>query len=147
MNKISLKKLKVVFVGCARDCEPFIQKSLDNFKLYSSLFGESYQVIVENGSKDSTREILKKNQTKNDYYLFEDHLNNLPIRGMRLEKARNIIIDKIKNTSKLNSCDLLIVMDLCVKKNFLLFGIKIYIIQKWNKMKIKIVQNNFCILT
>ena len=39
------------------------EKSLDNIKLYSSLFKESYQVVVENGSKDQTREILKKNQS------------------------------------------------------------------------------------
>ena len=96
---MNYKDLNVVFVGCARDCGDTLQKSLDNIKIYSSLFNKSYQVIVENGSKDNTREILKNNQTKNDYYLFEDHLNELPIRGLRLEKARNIIIDKIKTIS------------------------------------------------
>ena len=40
----------------------FSQKTLDNIKSYSSLFKESFQVIIENGSKDKTREILKKNQ-------------------------------------------------------------------------------------
>ena len=112
------KKLRVVFAGCARDCEPYLQKSLDNIKFYSSLFKESYQVVVENGSKDQTREILKKNQSQNEYYLFEDHLNELPIRGLRLEKARNIIIEKIKSDSRLSKCDLLIVLDLDGSGNY-----------------------------
>ncbi len=115
---MNYKDLNVVFAGCARDCGDTLQKSLDNIKIYSSLFNKSYQVIVENGSKDSTREILKNNQTKNDYYLFEDHLDEWPIRGLRLEKARNIIIDKIKTISKLRECDLFIVMDLDGSGNY-----------------------------
>jgi|TARA_B100001964_G_scaffold3475_1_gene3831 hypothetical protein len=111
MENFNPKNLRVVFAGCARDCEPFLQKTLENIKSYSSLFKESFQVIIENGSKDKTREILKKNQTEKDHYLFEDHLNNLPVRGLRLEKARNTFIEKIKSTSKLNKCDLLIVLD------------------------------------
>ena len=97
MENFNPKNLRVVFAGCARDCEPFLQKTLENIKSYSSLFKESFQVIIENGSKDKTREILKKNQTEKDHYLFEDHLNNLPVRGLRLEKARNTFIEKIKS--------------------------------------------------
>ena len=112
MNNLNLKDLKVVFGGCVRDCSKFLPKSLENLKFYSSLFKESFTVIVENGSKDKTREILKENKNSNDFYLFEDDLNQLPSRGQRLEKARNLIIEKIKNTSVLNSCDLFIVLDL-----------------------------------
>ena len=35
MNKINLKELKVVFAGCERDCEPFIQK-----KTYERFFAK-----------------------------------------------------------------------------------------------------------
>ena len=112
MENFNAKDLSVVFAGCARDCEPFLKKTLDNIKSYSSLFKESFKIIIENGSKDKTREILKKNQTEKDYYLFEDHLDKLPLRGLRLEKARNTFIEKIKSTNKLNKCDLLIVLDL-----------------------------------
>ena len=112
------KELKVVFAGCARDCEPFLKKSLENIKYYSSIFKKSYQVIVENGSIDKTKEILDKNKTENDFYLYEDHLNNLPFRGFRLEKARNIIIEKIKNNIELNECDLLVVLDLDESGNY-----------------------------
>ena len=118
MEKFNSKNLSVVFAGCARDCEPFLKKTLDNIKSYSSLFKESFQVIVENGSKDNTREILKKNQSEKDYYLFEDDLNKLPFRGLRLEKARNTFIQKIKSTNRLKKCDLLIVLDLDESGNY-----------------------------
>ena len=70
------KELKVVFAGCARDCEPFLKKSLENIKYYSSIFKKSYQVIVENGSIDKTKEILDKNKTENDFYLYDYRLCN-----------------------------------------------------------------------
>ena len=118
MNNFDLKNLNVVFAGCARDCEPFLKKTLDNIELYSSLFKESFKVIIENGSKDKTRDILKKNQTENDFYFFEDHLNDLPNRGLRLEKARNFFIEKIKSNNKLKNCNLLIVLDLDGSGNY-----------------------------
>ena len=118
MKNFDCKNLSVVFAGCARDCEPFLKKTLDNIEHYSSFFKESYKVIIENGSKDKTRDILKKKQTKNDFYYFEDQLNNLPNRGLRLEKARNIFIEKIKSNKKLNNCNLLIVLDLDESGNY-----------------------------
>ena len=71
MNNFDLKNLNVVFAGCARDCEPFLKKTLDNIMHYSSLFNQSYKVVIENGSKDKTRNILKDNQTENDFYFFD----------------------------------------------------------------------------
>ena len=118
MNNFDLKNLNVVFAGCARDCEPFLKKTLDNIMHYSSLFNQSYKVVIENGSKDKTRNILKDNQTENDFYFFEDNLNDLPIRGLRLEKARNIFIEKIKLNNKLRNCNLLIVLDLDESGNY-----------------------------
>ena len=59
-----LKDLKVVFGGCARDCEKYLPQALDNIKFYSSLFKESYTIIVENGSKDNTKKILRNNKKK-----------------------------------------------------------------------------------
>mgnify|MGYP001285409001 FL=1 len=117
---MNLRDLNVVFVGCARDCGDTLKKSLENIKIYSSLFNKSYQVIVENGSKDKTREILKENQNQNNFYLFEDHLDELLYRGQRLEKARNIIIQKIKSSVDLSKCNLLIVLDLDGSGNYLI---------------------------
>ncbi len=117
---MNIKDLNVVFVGCARDCGDALKKSLENIKIYSSFFNLTYQVIVENGSKDKTREILKKNKNQNNFYLFEDHLNELPYRGQRLEKARNAIIQKIKSNNDLSKCDILIVLDLDGSGNYLI---------------------------
>ncbi len=105
-------KLKVVFGGCARDCAKYLPKTLENIKFYSSLFKESYTIIVENGSKDNTKEILKKNKNYNNFFLFREDINKLPYRGQRLEFSRNLIIETIKNNSKLKNCDLFIMMDL-----------------------------------
>ena len=110
MLKNNFKNKKVVFAGCARDCEKYLEKTLSNIDYYSSLFEKSYQIIVENGSKDRTREILEL--VKNCYYLFEDHLDEYRTRGERLERARNKIIEKIKSETNLRNCDLLIILDL-----------------------------------
>jgi len=61
MSEIDLKNLNVVFAGCARDCERYIPKVFENLKSYSSLFKDSYKIIVENGSKDKTKEISNIN--------------------------------------------------------------------------------------
>ncbi len=109
---MNLKDLRVVFAGCARNCSSFLPKVLDNIEFYSSFFSDSYMVIVENGSTDKTKEILKNNKNKKNFFLFEDDLNELPYRGQRLEKARNLIIETIKKNTNLISCDLFIMLDL-----------------------------------
>ena len=109
---MNLKNLNVVFVGCVKNCSKFLPKSLDNIKYYSSFFGQSYSIIIENGSSDTTKEILKENQGKNDIYLFCDEFNKLPNRGHRLESARNLIIKTIKQNENIANCDLFILMDL-----------------------------------
>jgi glycosyltransferase involved in cell wall biosynthesis len=112
VENVNLKDLSVVFAGCVKNCSKFLPKSLENLKSYSTIFKKSFTIIVENGSKDETRKILKDKQSSDDFFLFEDDLNQLPSRGQRLEKARNLIIEKIRNTPTLNSCDLFIVLDL-----------------------------------
>ena len=109
---MNLKDFKVVFAGCARDCSSFLPDTIKNIRLYSKLFKESYTIIVENGSKDNTREILNQNLSENDFFLFKEDLSKLPNRGQRLETARNIIIETIRENEKLKNCDLFIMIDL-----------------------------------
>ena len=72
---MNLKDLKVVFAGCARDCANYLPTTLQNIRHYSSLFSNSYTVIVENGSLDKTKEILSNSRTKKDRFLFCDQFN------------------------------------------------------------------------
>tara|TARA_B100001093_G_scaffold234355_1_gene224745 strand:+ start:55 stop:948 length:894 start_codon:yes stop_codon:yes gene_type:complete len=109
---MNLKNLNVIFAGCARDCSEFLPKTLNNIKHYSSLFRQSYSIVIENGSSDTTKEILKENQSKNDIYLFCDEFNKLFNRTQRLESARNLIIKTIKQNENIANCDLFILMDL-----------------------------------
>ena len=67
---MKLNDLNVVFAGCARDCEPFISETLKNLESYSSNFAKSYKIIVENGSKDKTREILKKKNKNMEIFFY-----------------------------------------------------------------------------
>ncbi len=109
---MNIKDLKVVFAGCARDCEPHIHQTIKNLNLYSSLFSETYKIIIENGSKDKTKEILKQNEDKNNFFLFKEEFTSLRYRGERLERARNLIIETIRKNSTLKNCDLFVMVDL-----------------------------------
>ena len=109
---MNIKDLKVVFAGCARDCSSFLPDTIKNIRSYSKLFKESHTVIVENGSKDKTKEILNQNLCENDFFLFREDLTRLANRGQRLETARNIIIETIRENDKLNNCDIFVMIDL-----------------------------------
>lgn len=109
---MNLNKLKVVFGGCARDCADHLPIVIDNIRFYSSLFQETFNIIVENGSSDETKKILNENKKKNDNFIFCEHFNKLPTRGERLESSRNLIIKTIKDNQNLKNYDLFIMLDL-----------------------------------
>ena len=107
----NLSDLKVVFAGCAKNCEKYLPKVLKNIDDYKKLFKSTYTLIVENGSKDKSKEILSTYKSENNLIFFKDEFEDQPYRGKRLELARNFIIEKIKNLNYLSSCDLLIILD------------------------------------
>jgi hypothetical protein len=53
-------KRTVVIVGCARDCEAFLPKVLQNVSRIANLYSHAAFVFVENDSKDNTRQILQR---------------------------------------------------------------------------------------
>jgi len=126
---MELKNKKIFIAGLARDCEknlPMVIKLVEELRIY---FADSYVYIVENDSKDSTKEILQKWQTSNvnvsinsqDYGSLTipkaTKFNSSPLtsqeRISKMTKYRNIYLDFFKNS--LNNFDyiLIIDMDIC----------------------------------
>tara|TARA_B100001057_G_scaffold488591_1_gene573253 strand:- start:848 stop:1765 length:918 start_codon:yes stop_codon:yes gene_type:complete len=108
---INLNDLKVVFAGCARNCEKYLPDVLKNIQSYSSHFKKSFKIIVENGSTDDTKKILKDHENDESIFLFRDDFNFVEHRTTRLALARNLIIEEIKINQKLRDFDLLIMID------------------------------------
>ena len=109
-----IEHLRVIFSGCARNCGTHLQSSLRNIDMYSKLFREAHVVILENGSTDTTKKQLQDRETANTntHVLYHEELTNEPVRTIRLAAARNHIVEYIRSTDTLHSCDLLIMMDL-----------------------------------
>ena len=108
---MKLKDLKVVFAGCAKNCEKFLPKVLQNLKDYSSLFHKTLTIIIENGSSDNTKKILKNFENDENIIHFRDDFNFIDQRTIRLALARNLILEEIKNNQNLVDFDLLIMID------------------------------------
>ena len=106
-----LNNLNVIFAGCAKNCEKYLPDVFSNIKSYSSIFKKSFKIIVENGSSDDTKKILKKHKNDESILHFRDDLNLIEHRTIRLASARNLIIEEIKNNQKLKDFDLLIMLD------------------------------------
>ena len=106
-----LNNLNVIFAGCAKNCEKYLPDVFNNIQSYSSLFKNSFKIIVENGSSDDTKKILKKYKNDESILHFRDDLNLIEHRTIRLASARNLIIKEIKNNQKLKDFDLLIMLD------------------------------------
>ena len=106
-----LNNLNVIFAGCAKNCEKYLPDVFNNIQSYSSLFKKTFKIIVENGSTDDTKKILKKHENDESILHFRDDLNLIEHRTIRLALARNLIIKEIKNNQKLKDFDLLIMLD------------------------------------
>ena len=94
-TKNLLRQKKIIFVGCARDCENGLQSSINNIKKIGLLF-EDFQIsIFENDSKDKTQEILESIHKQLNLKLFnEKDLDTVkPLRTTRLAYARNKLMD------------------------------------------------------
>ena len=92
----SMKNARVVFGATVRNVGPYIAKALQNIERCGLMFSEFALVIYENDSVDDTRDILKSNSKPNYHYIFEDNVKESR-RTMRLERGRNLILDKVKS--------------------------------------------------
>lgn len=97
----------IIIVGCARNIEKYLYKSLTKINMIKDLFKSAKVFIYENDSTDKTLEILKDWENKNIIKLFTE--KNVPgKRTERLAHGRNILY----NEAMKYNFDLLIVMDL-----------------------------------
>jgi hypothetical protein len=85
---------KILFIGCARDCEQGAGRSLGILQALGQHFGECKIAIYENDSKDQTVKVLKDHQTRmNLTVISEQGLDQqMPARTHRLAYARNKLL-------------------------------------------------------
>lgn len=104
---------KAVFAGCARDCAEPLGAVLSNVHRLSGLFEEAAFLIVENDSKDETKQALRDwGKSRSGFRLLcLDGLELLPFRTVRLAIARNTYLEIIRS-SPLRDFDYLFVMDM-----------------------------------
>jgi len=63
--------------GPVKNCEPYLQKVLDNMEKIGSIFDDYQIIIYYDKSSDNTLNILKEYQVKNPKILF--YVNNKPV--------------------------------------------------------------------
>jgi hypothetical protein len=104
---------RAVIAGCARDCAEPLGAVLRNVERFSGLFEEAAVLIVENDSKDATKQILQDwGKSRPGFRLLcMDGLELLPFRTVRLAIGRNTYLEVIRN-SRLRDFDYLFVMDM-----------------------------------
>ena len=106
-----MKKYNVIFAGTCRNVESYIKKVIEHIDDCGEKFNSYYLILYENDSTDKTREILEKNKKSNYFYIFEDNIKEAR-RTVRLERGRNLILDKIREINKDNHYQYLIIIDL-----------------------------------
>lgn len=104
---------KAIFAGCARDCAETLPGVLRNLDRLCRLFDEAAVLIVENDSKDRTKQVLEDwGKARAGFRLVcMDGLELLAFRTVRLAIARNTYLDIIRS-SRLADFDYLFVMDM-----------------------------------
>jgi hypothetical protein len=106
-----MKQYNVIFAGCCRSVEPYIKNILEHIENCGKKFNNYSVIIYENDSSDKTRQILNENKRDNYHYIFEDNILE-PKRTKRLERARNIILNKAKEINKDKKYQYLILLDM-----------------------------------
>jgi len=97
--KNEMKKYNIIFGSTIRNVEKYMKSNLKNLKECGEKFNNYLVIIYENGSNDSTREILLENKQDNYIYLFEDNVRE-ELRTVRIANGRNKILEKIREINK-----------------------------------------------
>ena len=113
MNNSFCQK-KILFAGAVRDCEFFLPSILSAMENLESIFSEIAYLFVENDSIDATKKILNQwGKNKNAFKLISlDGVGSIPIRTLRIEFARNVYLEFLKQDEQLKNFDYLVVLDM-----------------------------------
>ena len=106
-----MKKYNVIFGGTCRNVGDNIEHVLQNIEKCAKKFNSHSVVIYENDSSDNTRELLQKHKKDNYYYIFEDNVTESR-RTKRIERGRNLVLDKVRELNNDNRYHYLILLDL-----------------------------------
>lgn len=117
-------RLSIVFVGTARDSAAHLPTVLKNLDGLCSLGRPCGFVFCENDSTDGTKSILTDwGRARSGFELIQiDGLGRLPQRTLRLEMARNVIVERIRTMPSLREADYVVAMD-CDEANTMEFDL------------------------
>jgi hypothetical protein len=103
----------IVFAGCARDAAEHLPAVLRNIDRLSSLFTKSAYLVCENDSVDSTKAILADWGPKRSGFELIDlkGLGEVAQRTLRLECARNVLVELIRTSKALSAADWVFLLD------------------------------------
>lgn len=117
--KSLMKKENIIIYGTIRDIESEFLSSFTNIDLISDYFNKVYIIILENDSKDNTRQLLKNwsettlNKNVSKFIILKDNLDTYyPLRAHRLAYCRNLILNYICDNNLHLSCNYAIHCDL-----------------------------------
>lgn len=111
---MNLSNPSVVFAGCARNCEPFLEAVLANVASFAAAFDRTGFVFVENDSSDGTLATLQRwiaGRTNAQLLTATGIAARQPSRTARIASARNAYLDFIAQ-SQLREFEYLVVLDL-----------------------------------
>lgn len=120
---MSVKEIKdfCYICGCVKNCGKYLNKVFENIKKISTLFHDYKIIIAYDESKDDSLEILKfykeEHKDKMEIIIGKDIPSN--IRTKNIAKARNSILEYIRNDYNKNNKNYMIMLDcddVCSKK-------------------------------
>ena len=101
-----ISNLDIIIYGTIRDIERHFLNSFSNIELLTQYFNSAYIIILENDSKDNTRNLLmewyQSNHSPNikkHIFLLDNVDDKFPLRAHRLAYCRNIILEYIFNNN------------------------------------------------
>ena len=112
---MDLSTSEVLIVGCARNCEKYLDDSIQNLNKAFSQAKKIHFLIIESDSEDHTVDKLQafKNSVPNfEFKTLNKLKDTLPLRTDRIAFCRNTYLEEFKNNPRYQDCHFLVISDL-----------------------------------